>query len=406
MVTDIKEGYKSTEIGVIPFEWDLKSVEEISDVTTGNKDTQNKSENGIYDFYVRSQKVEKINSYSFDGEAVLTAGDGVGVGKVYHYVNGKFDYHQRVYKISGFKNIDGKFFFYYFSENFMKVARKYNSKTSVDSVRRHMITEMKIPIPSMLEQKRIVEVLSAADEQIEKTEQLINKTNELKITLMHKIFTEGINHTSFESTKIGKIPSKWEINRLDNLTTLITDGSHFSPIEVKESKYKIATVKNMLSNEFDIANLVSISEEDFENLKRNNCSPQKGDILLSKDGTIGKSFVYTQEEELVLLSSIAIVRPKFDKINPFFISQFLKSPYTLARIIGMKSGSAIKRIVLKDIKGLNVVVPPLLEQEKIADILLSIDNQIEIYEREKQKQMELKKALVQQLLTGKLRVTV
>jgi type I restriction enzyme S subunit len=82
-------------------------------VSTGNKDTINKDDDGQYPFYVRSPIVERINSYSYDGEAVLMAGDGVGAGKVFHYANGKFDYHQRVYNIHGFKGVKAKYLYYY-----------------------------------------------------------------------------------------------------------------------------------------------------------------------------------------------------------------------------------------------------------------------------------------------------
>ncbi len=84
-------------------EWEVKKLGEVCDVTTGNKDTQNKVDDGLYPFFVRSNTVERINSYSFDGESILTSGDGVGVGKNFHYINGKFDFHQRVYSLRNFK---------------------------------------------------------------------------------------------------------------------------------------------------------------------------------------------------------------------------------------------------------------------------------------------------------------
>ena len=100
-------------------EWEEKKLGELADITTGNKDTQNKVDDGIYPFFVRSQTVEKINSYSYDGEAILTSGDGVGVGKNFHYIQSKFDFHQRVYCIYKFKNkVFGKFIFHYFSSFF------------------------------------------------------------------------------------------------------------------------------------------------------------------------------------------------------------------------------------------------------------------------------------------------
>ena len=80
---------KQTEIGLIPDDWKVEKIKDISLIKTGSKNTQDRIENGIYPFFVRSQTIERINSYSFDGEAILTAGDGVGVGKVFHYLNEK-----------------------------------------------------------------------------------------------------------------------------------------------------------------------------------------------------------------------------------------------------------------------------------------------------------------------------
>jgi type I restriction enzyme, S subunit len=158
-------------------EWVEKSIEQIAKVTTGNKDTQNKVENGLYPFFVRSQTVERINSYSFDGEAILTSGDGVGVGKNFHYLKGKFDYHQRVYCIYDFKNdVSGEFVYMYFSQHFNERVMKMSAKNSVDSVRMAMITEMPIYMPSKKEQKKIASCLSSLDAlitaQVEKIEQL------------------------------------------------------------------------------------------------------------------------------------------------------------------------------------------------------------------------------------------
>ncbi|WP_421948845.1 restriction endonuclease subunit S [Phaeodactylibacter xiamenensis] len=95
----VPKGYKQTEVGVIPEDWEMLQVKNIASITTGGSDTQDRIDDGKYPFYVRSQKVERINQYTFDCEAVLTSGDGVGVGKIYHYIDGKFDFHQRVYCI-------------------------------------------------------------------------------------------------------------------------------------------------------------------------------------------------------------------------------------------------------------------------------------------------------------------
>ena len=108
--------FKPTEAGMIPADWNLDFVENFANIATGAKNTQDRIEDGEYPFFVRSHTIERINSYSYDGEAVLTAGDGVGTGKVFHYINGRFDVHQRVYRISQFdEGVDGYFFYLYFS---------------------------------------------------------------------------------------------------------------------------------------------------------------------------------------------------------------------------------------------------------------------------------------------------
>ena len=112
---NIPEGYKQTDVGVFPDDWEIGKIKDHASIITGSSNTQDKIDDGAYPFFVRSQKVERINSYSYDGEAVLTAGDGVGTGKIFHYINGKFDYHQRVYKISEFsEKLQGYYFYLYF----------------------------------------------------------------------------------------------------------------------------------------------------------------------------------------------------------------------------------------------------------------------------------------------------
>jgi len=169
-------------------EWREKNLEELCNINTGNKDTQNKIEGGLYPFFVRSQVIERISTYSFDGEAILTAGDGVGVGKVFHYINGKFDYHQRVYMLSDFKDCIGKYIYYYFTQNFMKEAMKYNAKTSVDSVRREMLTKMMFPYPFIEEQQKIADFLSATDLKISMESQKLEQLQFQKQAFMQQMF--------------------------------------------------------------------------------------------------------------------------------------------------------------------------------------------------------------------------
>lgn len=143
-------------IGEIPEHWEQKRLRFLCNIKTGDKDTIDREDNGKYPFYVRSPKIEHINSFSFDGEAVLMAGDGVGAGKVFHYVKGKFGCHQRVYIIYNFKNVEGEYLYYYMQIKFKHIIEQYSAKSTVDSVRLFMLQNFNILIPSTQEQNNII----------------------------------------------------------------------------------------------------------------------------------------------------------------------------------------------------------------------------------------------------------
>ena len=171
-------------------EWKRKRFKDVCNITTGNKNTQDKSDDGIYPFYVRSQIVERINSWTFDGEAILTAGDGVGVGKVFHYSTGKIGVHQRVYILSDFK-CDGKYLYSYFAGNFYNRVKRMSAKNSVDSVRMEMIADMPISLPSNEEQKKIGHLLALLDERIATQNKVIEKLESLIKGIAHRVAGMG-----------------------------------------------------------------------------------------------------------------------------------------------------------------------------------------------------------------------
>ena len=168
-------------------DWVEKRLGEISSVQTGNKDLEDKKENGIYPFFVRSKNIERIDTYSYDGEAILIPGDGK-IGEVYHYINGKFDYHQRVYKISGFENICCKYIYYYLYEKFKKHALTYTAKATVDSLRLPVIKEFVIKLPCLEEQEKIANFLSSIDNKIENLSNELENLKEFKKGLLQQMF--------------------------------------------------------------------------------------------------------------------------------------------------------------------------------------------------------------------------
>lgn len=185
-----KNGADVPEIRFKGFEgaWEERNASELCSISTGKSNTQDKIDSGEYPFYVRSATIEKSTKYLFDEEAVLTVGDGVGTGKVYHYVNGKYDLHQRVYRMFDFKNVIGRYFYLYFSNNFNNRVMMMTAKTSVDSVRLEMISEMFIKYPSIEEQAKIGNYFKNLDKLLRLHDGELEKLKNLKKALLEKMF--------------------------------------------------------------------------------------------------------------------------------------------------------------------------------------------------------------------------
>lgn len=184
------KGYKQSDLGEIPEDWKVGLIGELLSITTGGRNTQDKVSDGTYPFYVRSQNVERIDTFSFDGEGVLTAGDGVGTGKIFHYVNGKFDFHQRVYLMHNFSDdLSARYFFIFFSEYFYARIMSMTAKSSVDSVRREMIAGMPIFLPEPEEQEAIASVLFDMDSELCELKTKLSKAKAIKTGMMQELLT-------------------------------------------------------------------------------------------------------------------------------------------------------------------------------------------------------------------------
>lgn len=151
----------------LPESWDLSRTRFHCQITTGSGDTQDAIPDGKFPFYVRSEQPLLSDTFEFDCDAVLTAGDG-GVGKVYHLVSGKFMAHQRVYVMHSFKGVSPRFFYYFFSATFARVALEGGARTTVDSLRRPMLANHLIAIPPLAEQSKICDFLQESTQAIDR----------------------------------------------------------------------------------------------------------------------------------------------------------------------------------------------------------------------------------------------
>jgi type I restriction enzyme S subunit len=164
----------------------------------------------------------------------------------------------------------------------------------------------------------------------------------------------------------------WTETTIGNVTERLTDGSHYSPKTVDQG-FPYVTVRDLSEGKINFATSARIDKESFEKLRKNGCAPNIGDVLFSKDGTVGKVALVREQLDFVVLSSLAILSPDRRKVSSEFLAIILGSPDFQAEAIGSKTGLAIKRVVLKTLKHLSLNLPPLHEQKRIVDLITAVD---------------------------------
>jgi type I restriction enzyme S subunit len=379
---EVKKGYKQTEAGIIPITWDNDKIKNVASITTGSKNTQDKSDDGEYPFFVRSQIVERIRSYSFDGEAVLTAGDGVGTGKIFHYINGKFDFHQRVYKISNFdEKLNGYYFYLYFSNNFFNRIMSMTAKSSVDSVRREMIADMQIPLPSLPEQAAIAQALSDTDELIESLEILIAKKRNIKQGAMQELLTGKKRLSGFSE--------KWEvktlehvINCLDNLRVPLNDSQRLN----MKGDYPYCGANGIL----DFINDYMVDDDI---------------ILMAEDGGYYDEYqyrpiAYRMKGKCWVNNHAHILKAKNN-----FSQDFIFYSLVHKNILKFLASGTRAKLNKSEMYKIEIDIPKLKEEQTaIAEVLNDMDEEIEALETRLEKYKMIKQGMMQELLTGKTRL--
>jgi type I restriction enzyme S subunit len=213
-------------------------------------------------------------------------------------------------------------------------------------------------------QKKIVEKLDRIFAEIDKATAAV----EANLKNAETLFQSFLN-------KILKDDDNFIQVKLLEVCENITDGSHFSP-KTLDYGYPYITVRDLDEEGINFNSCRFISKVDFQKFSKNGCSPKLNDLLFSKDGTVGKVALVNKETEFVVLSSLAILTPNLKIINPFFLYYVLKSPNFLNQAIKKKTGVAIRRIILKNLKEIKIPLPPLSVQQKLIDKIKIINAEV------------------------------
>ncbi|UQS84123.1 restriction endonuclease subunit S [Bombilactobacillus thymidiniphilus] len=198
--------------------WEQRKLGEIARISTGSSNQQDAVNDGKYPFFVRSENIERSNRYTFDGEAILIPGEGK-LGDIYHYVNGKFDYHQRVYKISNFSDCRGKFILYCMKKNFKRHALKYTVKATVDSLRLPILTNFNVLIPNISEQVILSQFFSNIDHLLTLHERKLELLKELKKAFSQLMFPD--KDETVPKLRFKGFDGEWKQRKLDEISKIV-----------------------------------------------------------------------------------------------------------------------------------------------------------------------------------------
>ena len=373
--------------------WKQRKVKELCSISTGKSNTQDKIDDGEYPFYVRSPIVEHSNKYLFDEEAVLTVGDGVGTGKVFHYVNGKYDLHQRCYRMFAFKeDLRAKYFYYIFSKLFYKRVMAMTAKTSVDSVRLEMISEMSIPVPSVAEQLKIESLLSELDNFITLQQRKLNSHQKLKKGLFQKMFPK--NGENIPEIRFPEFSDAWKQRKFGDVLVSIQTGTNKLGSD-RNSGQPLLKMGNLQSGYFDLSKL-----EFLENKAEPENIVKQGDFFFNTRNTlelVGKGATWFGESNKYAFNS-NIARFTLKDINTGFFNYLYNTNYVKKQIRARAMGTtSVAAIYPRSLKSVDIVIPNMEEQIKLSNLFMNLDSTITLQQRKLEFLQKLKKGLLQQM---------
>lgn len=351
--------------------------------------------------YADKASYDFLKKSSLYGGELLMAKRGE-IGKVYFFeMKTKYaTLAPNLYLLKLNDRADSRFLYYYFlSKEGQKKIKTINASTSLGAIYKDDVKRLLVPSICKEEQKNIAASLSDVDNLIANLKKLIRKKKDIRKGTMQMLVTG--------KKRLDGFSGDWTTKPLEKFCDLITDGSHESPSEYLDGFY-MPSVKDMTDSGFDFSNCKRISKADYERLVANGCKPEIGDVLIAKDGSMLKYvFPVKENHNIVILSSIAILRPKKNALSSSYLTYYFRQPRFVEQVIkSNQTGTGVPRIVLKNFKKIELHVPEELnEQEAIASILSDMDNDIWALEKKLKKLVAIKQGMMEELLTGKVRLS-
>ncbi|MHB8279885.1 MAG: restriction endonuclease subunit S [Candidatus Humimicrobiaceae bacterium] len=405
--------FKYTEIGFIPKDWEQVRLGDVVAYIKGKKPTEMIEEcKDNYIPYLSTEYLRENKSTKFvrisnevvlvNNEDLLLLWDGSNAGEFFLGRKGVLSSTMVIFKLKEKKCVR-RFLFYSLKtkENYIQGQTKGTGIPHVDG---GVLNNLHIFFPPLPEQKKIAEVLSTIDHAIEEVDELISKTEQLKKGLMQKLLTEGIGHEEFKKTEIGKIPEEWNVVEMKDATDI--NKELIDPIrELSNKNFFYIDIDSVENETGIIKNLREIIGSEAPSRARRQI--RYNDVIMSTVRPYLKAFAIIPKpyDNQICSTGFAVLRCK-EKILPKFLLYILFSKSLVSQFNRVMVGAQYPALNSSQVKKLKIPLPPISEQKKIAEILSTVDERIQLLKEKKNKLQRVKKGLMNELLTGRKRVKV
>lgn len=422
-MNDKLHGYKQTEIELLPEEWEVVKLGSLISDTKNGFASGKRDEKGIVqirmnnittdghillDSYLKVPAPESINEWILkEGDFLFNNTNSIDlVGKSAIFKSAPFPctYSNHFTRIRFKQDVLPDWVLYHFiilwRKGFFKsVAIRHVGQAAVH--KDHLL-KLRLSVPPLPEQKKIAEVLSTVDEGIGKVDQAIEKTERLKKGLMQELLTKGIGHTEFKDTEIGRIPKDWEVVRLNQVADIN-----------KESR---DPAKEFPAKEFQYIDIDSIENETgvIRNVKTilGKNAPSRARRVVHYNGVIMstvrpylKAFaIVPREFDGQICSTGFAVLTCRENMLPLYLLYTLFSKSVINQCNKMMVGAQYPALNNSQVEKIKLPLPLLPEQQKIAEVLSTVHQRVELLKKKKEKLESVKKGLMNDLLSGKKRV--
>ncbi len=401
----VKAGNKQTEAGVIPRNWDVMSLGKFLALQRGHDLNENQRRPGNIPVMGSAGQNGFHDTAIAKGPGVVIGRSGASFGQAHYCKNDYWPHNTAIY-VTDFRGNDPCFSYYFLkSMDF----RRYNSGGAQQSLNRNFINPIIVAIPHTPEQRAIATALSDADAHISSLEQVIAKKRDLEQAAIQELLTGKrrlpgfYNDKGHKLTDIGKIPEDWNTSKIKDLAKSITVGfvGSMAPLFEKEG-VPLLRGQNILPNLLDLTNLKYISRETHRQWIKSSLYP--GDVVLVRVGYPGTACVIPKNLGELNAASLVIVRPNHHLLNSNFLCYLLNSPWGKRQIQERLVGGAQQVVNTSTTAELIIPQPPLPEQAAVVTVLTNMDAELATLEQKRDKTKAIKQGMMQELLTGRIRL--